>query len=138
MTRVLIDVNVILDVLADREPFADDSAAVLGEVEAGNLEGYLAAHTITTLHFLLTKHLGKARARRALSDLLNLVDLVPVDEDRIRHALAANWADFEDAVQAACAEKEGVDYLVTRNKRDFRKSAIKAVTPAELLALLPS
>lgn len=138
MTRVLIDVNVILDVLADREPFADDAAAVLGEVEVGNLEGYLAAHTITTLHFLLTKHLGKARARRALSDLLNLVDLVPVDEDRIRHALAANWADFEDAVQAACAEKEGVDYLVTRNKRDFRKSAIKAVTPAELLALLPS
>lgn len=138
MTRILIDVNVVLDVLADREPFAEDSAAVLAEVEAGSLQGYLAAHTVTTLHFLLTRHLGKARARRALSDLLSLVELVPVDQDRIRHALAADWADFEDAVQAACAEKAGVDYLVTRNKRDFKKSAIKAVTPAELLALLPS
>jgi len=137
VTRVLIDVNVVLDVLADREPFAEDSAAVLGEVEAGNLDGYLAAHTVTTLHFLLAKHLGRARTRRALSDLLSLVRLVPVDEDRIHHALAANWKDFEDAVQAACAEKEGVDYLVTHNKSDFRKSAIKAVTPAELLALLP-
>lgn len=137
MTRVLIDVNVVLDVLADREPFAEDSAAVLSEVEAGNLEGYLAAHTVTTLHFLLAKHLGRARTRRVLSDLLSLVGLVPVDEDRIHHALAANWADFEDAVQAACAEKEGVDYLVTRNKPDFKKSAIKPVTPAELLALLP-
>ena len=137
MTRVLIDINVVLDVLADRDPFAEDSAAVLGEVEAGTLDGYLAAHTVTTLHFLLSKHLGRARTRRVLSDLLSLVELVPVDEDRIRHALSANWADFEDAVQAACAEKQGVDYLVTRNKRDFRKSAIKAVTPAELLALLP-
>ncbi|MFQ5679112.1 MAG: PIN domain-containing protein [Gemmatimonadota bacterium] len=138
MTRVLIDVNVVLDVLADREPFAEDSAAVLGDVEAGNLQGYLAAHAVTTLHFLLTQHLGRARTRRALSDLLSLLEVVPVDEDRIHHALAANWADFEDAVQAACAEKEGVAYLVARNKRDFRKSAIKAVTPAELLALLPS
>jgi predicted nucleic acid-binding protein len=138
VTRILLDVNVVLDVLADREPFAEDAAAVLAEVEAGNLQGYLAAHTVTTLHFLLVRHLGQARARRALSDLLRLVELVPVDEDRIRHALAADWPDFEDAVQAACAEKAGVDYLVTRNKRDFKKSAIRAVTPAELLALLPS
>jgi len=137
VTRVLLDFNVVLDVLAGREPFAEDSAAVLGEIEAGNLEGYLAAHTVTTLHFLLVRHLGRARTRRVLSDVLSLVQLVPVDEDRIHHALAADWADFEDAVQAACAEKEGVDYLVTRNKRDFRKAAVKPVTPAELLALLP-
>ncbi|MFV1989026.1 MAG: PIN domain-containing protein [Gemmatimonadota bacterium] len=137
MTRVLIDINVVLDVLADREPFADESAAVLAQVEAGNLEGLLAAHTITTLHFLLARHLGKSRTRKVLTDLLHLVDIVPVDEDRIRHALSANWSDFEDAVQAACAEKAEATYLVTRNKRDFKKSAVTPVTPAELLALLP-
>lgn len=137
MTRVLLDINVILDVLADREPFSDDAAAVLGRIESGNLEGFLAAHTVTTLHFLLAKHLGKARTRKVLTDLLRIVDLAPVDEDQIRHALAANWADFEDAVQAACAEGVGADYLVTRNKRDFRKSVVPTLTPAELLALLP-
>lgn len=137
MIRVLLDINVVLDVLADRGPFAEASAAVLGRIETGSLEGCLAAHTITTLHFLLFKHLGKARTRKVLTDLLGLVTLVPVDEDRIRHALAANWADFEDAVQAACAEKAEVDYLVTRNKGDFRKTAVKTVTPAELLAVLP-
>ena len=136
MTRVLLDVNVVLDVLADREPFADASTAVLSRVETGALEGFLAAHTITTLHFLLSQHLGKARTRRALTSLLGLVELVPVDEGRLRHALAFNWADFEDAVQAACAEKAEADYLVTRNKPDFRRSPVKAVTPAELLALL--
>lgn len=136
MTRVLVDINVVLDVLADREPFAEEAAAVLGQIESGAIEGLLAAHTITTLHFLLTRHSGKARTRRVLTDLLQILELVPVDEGRIRHALAANWADFEDAVQAACAEKAEADYLVTRNKRDFRKSAVTTVTPAELLALL--
>ena len=136
MTRVLLDINVILDVLADREPFSEDAAAVLGQIELGNIEGFLAAHTVTTLHFLLAKHLGKARTRKVLTDLLRIVNLAPVDEDQIRHALAANWADFEDAVQAACAEGVGADYLATRNKRDFRKSAVHPLTPAELLALL--
>ena len=100
------------------------------------MEGLVAAHTITTLHFLLSKHLGKAKVRRVLTDLLHIVRVVPVDEDRIRHALALNWTDFEDAVQAACAEKAEAEYLVTRDKRGFKKSPVKAVTPAELLALV--
>lgn len=136
MTRVLLDVNVVLDVLASREPFADDAEAVLRLVESGLLEGLIAAHTITTLHFLLSRHLGKARAKRTLTDLLHILRVVAVDEDRIRHALALSWPDFEDAVQAVCAERAAADYLVTRDKTGFRRSAVKAVTPAELLALV--
>lgn len=137
MTRVLIDIDVVLDVLADRRPFVDESAAVLAAVESRELRGLLAAHTITPLHFLLAEHMGKSRARKVVTDLLHIVQLVPVDEDRIRHALTVTWPDFEDAVQAACAEHADADYLVTRNKRGFRKSAVQPVTPAELLALLP-
>lgn len=59
-----------------------------------------------------------------------------IDDDRLRHALALNWTDFEDALQAACAEKTGVDFLVTRDKKGFKKSAVHPVTPAELLALI--
>ena len=136
MTRALIDVNVVLDVLAEREPFVSDSQAVLQLVEAGAVEGVLAAHSVTTLHYLLSKHLSKAKARRTLEDLLHLLRIVAVDEDRIRHALAMNWADFEDAVQAACAEKAEADYLVTRDKRGFKGSVVRAVTPAELVALI--
>lgn len=136
MTRALIDVNVVLDVLAEREPFVSDSQAVLQLVEAGAVEGVLAAHSVTTLHYLLSKHLSKTKARKTLEDLLHLLGIVAVDEDRIRHALAMNWADFEDAVQAACAEKAEADYLVTRDKRGFKGSVVQAVTPAELVALI--
>lgn len=136
MTRVLIDVNVVLDVLAEREPFVSDSQAVLQLVEARALEGVLAAHSVTTLHYPLGKHLTKARARKTLEDLLHILGVVAVDEDRLRHALAMNWKDFEDAVQAACAEKAEADFLVTRDKRGFRRSVVRPVTPAELVALV--
>ena len=106
MNRVPLDIDVVPDVLADREPFADDAAALLQLVERQVIEGLVAGHTITTLHFLLVKHLGKARARRVLGDLLHIVRVVPVDEDRLRHALALNWADFEDAVQASCTDTD--------------------------------
>jgi predicted nucleic acid-binding protein len=136
VTRVLLDINVVLDVLANRMPFVDEAEAILRQVEARAMEGLVAAHTITTLHFLLARNLGKAKARKVLTDLLHVVRVVPVDEDRIRHALALNWTDFEDAVQAACAEKAEADYLVTRDKKGFKKSPVKVVTPAELLALV--
>jgi len=138
VTQVLLDINVVLDVLANREPFAADAEAVLAKIESGVMQGYVAAHTITTLHYLTSKHLGKAKARRVLTDLLQVLQVVPVDEDRLRHALALNWTDFEDAVQAACAEKAEVDYVVTRDKKGFKRSAVRPATPPEILALVGS
>ncbi len=136
MTRILLDVNVVLDVLADRKPFAEEAAALFGVIEGGALHGFVSAHTITTLHYLLAKHLGKAKTRRVLMDLLQLLGVVEVDEDRLRYALGLNWTDFEGAVQAACAEKAETDYLVTRDKKGFTRSAVRPVTPAELLVLI--
>jgi predicted nucleic acid-binding protein len=136
VTRVLLDINVVLDVLTNRPPFADDAAALLALVERKEVEGLIAAHTVTTLHYLLSKHLGKAQARRILSDLLHILRVVSVDEDRLRHALALNWPDFEDAVQAACADTADADCLITRDKKGFKKAPVKTLTPAEFLALL--
>ncbi len=136
MKRILLDVNVVLDVLADRKPFAEEAAALFGVIETGAVHGFVASHAVTTLHYLLASHLGKAKTRRVLMDLLQLLRVVEVDEDRLRHALGLNWTDFEDAVQAACAEKAEVDYLVTRDKTGFKKSAVRPVTPSELLALI--
>ena len=136
MIRVLLDVNVVLDVLANREPFARDAEALLGLAQRGVLEGVIGAHTGTTLYYLLASHLGRARTKGVLSDLLQILDVVPVDGDRLRLAFAMDWPDFEDAVQAACAEKAEVNYLATRDKKSFKQATSKVVTPAELLALI--
>lgn len=133
--KLFIDTNMILDVLADREPFAEDAAALLSTIEAGEAEGFIAAHSATTVFYLLNKELGLRRAKKALMDLLKLVEVVAVDHDRLLQALAMNWEDFEDAVQAACAAKIDADFLVTRNQDDFSRSDVPARSPAEYMAL---
>lgn len=50
--------------------------------------------------------------------------------------VAARWADFEDCLVARCAEKIKADYIITRNVKDFRDSAVEAITPEELFARL--
>jgi len=136
--KLFLDTNVVLDVLADRKPHAADAAFVLSLVERGDAQGFVGAHTVTTLFYLLERSLGLRKAKRAIHDVLRLVDVVPVDQDRLLQALAMNWRDFEDAVQAACAAKVVVDYFVTRNPSDFSGSDPDVITPAELAAVLAS
>ena len=130
----LVDANVVLDVLADREPWTDASSDVLARIERGEAEGYLAAHTVTTLHYLLARHRGADAAREYTGLLLRLFAIVPVDEDRLLQALDLALPDFEDAVQAACAEKVGVDALVTRNEIDFQGIGVPVLSPVGLLS----
>jgi len=124
--KVFLDTNVILDVLANREPFVSDSAAVLSLIESRRVEGFVAAHTITTLFYFLRREVGGAKARNVLMDLFRVVEIVAVDQDRIFQALAMDWDDFEDAE---------ADYLLTRDQTDFRRSHVPVLSPAEFVAL---
>jgi predicted nucleic acid-binding protein len=134
--RLFLDIHVILDVLANREPWIDDSAAILSLLESDEFEGTAAAHSIATLFYLTSSYLGRQRATEKLLDLLELLSVAPVDQETILKGLALGWSDFEDALQMLCAVAADADYLVTRNTRDFKSDAIPVVTPTELLAIL--
>ena len=86
--RVFLDANVVLDVMAHREPFFSDSVQVLSLAESGVVEGLIAAHTVTTLFYLLNRKVGAERARSSLLDLLRIVEVVSVDQDRILQAFS--------------------------------------------------
>lgn len=133
--KLFLDVNVVLDVLARREPWFADSAGVLAYIERGSASGHIAAHTVTTLHYLLARHIGQQKAAAALIDLTTLLHVEPVDQTTLQQALALGWRDFEDAVQAVVAMQCHADHLVTRNPRDFRQGAIPVLSPAEFLAI---
>jgi predicted nucleic acid-binding protein len=135
---VLFDANVILDVLARRDPHYAESAAAWASAEAGAVRGFVAAHTVTTLHFLLSRHAGAARASAAVTDLLGVFAVAPVDGDVLRAALALSTADFEDCVQAAAAVRGNLDHLVTRDPHGFRGCPLAVLSPAELVALARS
>ncbi|MGD0202085.1 MAG: PIN domain-containing protein [Bryobacteraceae bacterium] len=136
MKRVLVDVNVVLDVLLDRKPHAAASAAVWAAIETGIAEGLLAAHAVTTIHYLISKELGAARARRMVSAILRVFSVAAVDGAVIHDALHSAWPDFEDAVTASAARLAGCDILVTRDPRGFRQSSVRVLTPEAAAPLL--
>ena len=131
---VLLDLNVVLDVLQKREPHYQASAKVWAAVEGDRLEGFVAAHSVTTLFYLLTRHLGRMKA--AIHDLVAVFSVAKVDEGVIHSALSYGWKDFEDAVQMAAAAGVEADFLITRNPKDFSTGPVAVLQPAELPAIL--
>ena len=136
MNAILIDTNVVLDVLLDRQPFVKSSAGVWRAIETGAATGFLSAHAVTTIHYLVSKQAGVAIAKRVVSELLEVFRIAAITEAVIHRAVAAEFHDFEDAVTAAAAGLNGCDYIVTRDPKGFRKSAVKAVAPESVIAML--
>ncbi len=108
--KILIDINIILDVLQNRQPLYSTSAQVLAAVETGLAEGYVTAHTVTTLFYLIRKDRSAAEARAALTALLQFLAVCPVEQETLEQALNLDYRDFEDAVQMISALRARVDY----------------------------
>ena len=136
MRRVLVDLNVLLDVLLDREPHVAMSAAIWAAIEERRVQGLLAAHGFTTIFYLVAKRRGRVAAREVVSDLLAVFGVAAVDEAVLRRAAALDLADFEDAVGAAAAEAAACDAIVTRDPSGFRGSPVQALEPLLVLAAL--
>lgn len=134
--KLLVDINVALDVLLERAPWATDGALLLTLIEQGRAEGYAAGHTLTTVYYVMARHKDRTAATMAVTDLLRVLRVVPIETADFHQALVLGLNDFEDAVQAAAAMKVGADYVVTRNGRDFRAAPVEARTAAEVLALI--
>lgn len=134
--RVLIDLNVILDTVQRREPFYASSAQVLAAAETGQVEGWVAAHSLTTLFYLYARAESTDRARVVLTELLRFLRVAGIDPSTIASALGLPYRDFEDAVQMMAAVEAGARYLVTRDIADYQAGPLPAIQPAEFLALM--
>lgn len=135
--RVLLDLNVVLDVLTRRQPFYENSAKVWTVVENNRVEGYIAAHSVTTMHYLVNRHSSRKEAALAVTDLMRVFSVAPVDRDGLLQALALGWNDFEDAVQAAAAAQVGATFIITRNPADYLNSPVPVISPGDFLTNLP-
>ena len=132
--NVFIDTNVLLDVLARREPFNADSAEVWTLAETSRISGFASTLSLPTLYYLLRRVKGQQAARKALGVLRDIFTLVPLDVQIANQAIDADIADFEDAIQFFSALRAGAAVLVTRNPKDFPVGDIAIQTPSEFLA----
>ena len=136
MRRILFDTNVVLDVLLDRQPYVEASAAAWAAVETGVAEGMLAAHAVTTIHYLAGKELSGLKARRIVSAILRVFRVAAVDGAVVEEALQLPIPDFEDAVTSAAARAAGCEFIVTRDPKGFRGSPVRSLTPEAVAPLL--
>ena len=136
MTRLLIETDVVLDILLDRRPHVEGSAAIWAAVETGKAQGWIAAHSVTTVHYLVRREKSGPEARRIIESLLSVLEVALVDGAVVQNALRLPMVDFEDAVTAAAAHATGCDYIVTRNVKDYRRSPVPCLAPESALAVL--
>ncbi len=134
--KLLIDINIVLDVVLARTSWAEEAANLLSAVETGSADGYVAGHTVTTLHYIVAKQRDRRAATAAVSDLLGILAVVPLAHADFQRALLLGLRDFEDAVQTAAALRIGADYLITRNTGDFTGCGVDVRSAGEVLALL--
>jgi len=134
--RVLIDTNIVLDVLLNREKHVRDSAIIISKVQEGILEGYLAAHTIATLYYFGRKHIGPDAAKRFLVELIKIFRIARVDEYVIEQSLSLSLPDFEDAVVCASADASDTVAVITRDKDGFKRATMPVFSPSEMLGIL--
>lgn len=134
--KVLFDTNVVLDHLLAREPYADAAEQLLSLADAGRIDGVICSTTATTIHYLASKAVGTSAAVSHLRKLLAIFDVACVDREVLLGALDAGFSDFEDAVLHEAACTAGAAAIVTRNGKDFARSALPVFSPAELLAAL--
>lgn len=133
---VMIDINILMDVLQKREPFYGTSAGLLTAVETGQVKGMVAAHSLTTLFYLIQKGRSSAAARVTITNLLQFINVAPVDQNTIEQALNLETRDFEDAVQMVSAMQCKADFLITLNVKDFQPPLLPVLTPVDFLSTL--
>lgn len=133
---VLIDLNIVLDVLQKRVPFYEASAHLLAAVEIGLIEGFIAAHTITTLFYLIQKDKSSAEARASITNLLQFLKIATVNQSTIDQALNLDYSDFEDAVQMISALQCKADFLLTRNISDYNPPLLPVIKPVDFLGTI--
>lgn len=136
MIRALIDTDVILDVLLARQEFVAAASAIWQAQSEGLFEGYISAITPVNVFYIARKLKGAEVARSAVTELLNGWRICPLDGDVLRQAIALPLQDYEDAVQHSSAQKQSIDYVVTRNIDDYKNAVLQVVTPTAFLNLL--
>lgn len=131
--KLLIDANILLDVLQNREPHVQASSVVWKLCETEKAKGYVSALTFANLVYIMRKELDPKKIEGTLKALSLIFEFADFNVSDLTHAAELEWDDFEDAVQSVTAERVHADYIITRNVRDFAKSKVVAFTPSELI-----
>jgi len=132
MNSLFIDSDIIIDLLARRENHAE-AAALMAIIAEKKVAAFTTPIVLANVDYIITKHSSKAKSRRAVKSLRKKLSILPMDAKIVDSALDSEFSDFEDAMQYYAAEKHGIDFIVTRNKKDYAKGSLRVITAQEYM-----
>ncbi|MCB0629556.1 MAG: PIN domain-containing protein [Saprospiraceae bacterium] len=134
MIKVFIDTNIVLDLLAKREPFYEDAAKIFSLADRGKMRLYVSSLTIANSNYVLSRLQSAKEARAVLIKFKILVEILALNSKIIELALSDDsFKDFEDGLQYYTGLENEVDLLITRNLKDFKSSKIPVMTASQYL-----
>ena len=134
--EILIDANVVITYITDREDkYHDESIAIMRMCAEGSVHGRIAFHTLSIISYIFRKN--PSRLQCWLRNICSVAEVTGASHRKIMEAIDRfDFLDFEDNLQAICAEEAMCDYIVTGNIKDFATSGIPAITPDDFLKLM--
>ena len=137
MKNAFLDTNVIIDFLADRQPFSLPPAEILNASVNSKLKIFIAAVSFNNIYYIIRQSQSHKQTIKILNELCEMAAIIDVTQNIIRKSLSSDFADFEDAIQYNCAlDIKSIDFIVTRNSKDFKKSMLPVLSPEEALNIL--
>lgn len=136
MIKAYIDCNILLDWLLDREPFSSYSAKIIELIETQKIIGLVSPLTLANTYYIISKEINKKIADEFVRDSLRIFSVPGVSLKNIEEAISNKFKDFEDDIHSSIAAENSVDFLITRNKKDFKTDKFKVLDAEEFLRII--
>jgi predicted nucleic acid-binding protein len=136
MIKAYIDCNILLDWLLDREPFSSYSAKIIELTETKKILGLVSPLTLANTYYIISKELNKKIADEFIIDSLRIFSVPGISLKNVKEAVLNKFKDFEDDIHSSIAAENNVDFLITRNKKDFKNDKFKILDAEEFLRII--
>jgi predicted nucleic acid-binding protein len=132
--KLFVDSDVILDHLSERDPFRKDAARLFSLLENQKVTGFTSPLVFANLHYILRKTNTKEEAIIHLRKLRLILGILPLTQEMIDRSLRSEFSDFEDSIQHEAALAGRINFIITRNEKDYRKSRVVVFSPREFVS----
>ena len=139
MKNIFLDTNVLIDFFADRKPFSIEAARLFNYSFKKEINIFISAVSYNNIYYILRQSCSHTETIKMLNELNEWTDIIDVSKDVIKKSLKSDFKDFEDAIQYNCAKSlSKIDFIVTRDTKDFKLSSLPILTPKEAVSLVES
>lgn len=134
MKSLLLDTNILIDLLARREPYFNEAAKLFSLADKKKVNLFASALSFANIHYVLLRKKKPEEAKAILRKLKLIVGVLSLDEKILSLSLNDNdFRDYEDSLQYYTAMESRMDGIISRNLRDFKSSKLPVMSAEQFL-----